>query len=256
MKPVRIAIARHEKAKGRSRVFPFPCGRLTRSDSLGHALSTLAAASGLTALALLSRPCPAAEQDGSASLAERSAAMATDPQHWHGDSRPARGTVEIDTRPAAAGLTTLQNSSTLAASSSDPALVRVRYVGWTGGSRAAVGVSVGMANAAGPAFTSLQRPVFDPHNAPLVPELGLRLRTRVNAEHRLDVGAWRSYDTSANTPAAERQSYNARVELQFVDQKTTLATAQGALGLQMSGGSQVMLRSKKGGPMLYYRARF
>jgi hypothetical protein len=182
--------------------------------------------------------------------------MASDPQRWHGDTRPARNTVEIDTRPAAPSITTLQNSSSLAAPSSDPALVRVRYVGWTGGNRSALGVSVGMANAAGPAFTSLQRPGFDPRNAPLVPELGLRLRTRVNADHRLDVGAWRSYDTSVNTPAAERQSYNARVELQFVGHQTALATAQGALGLQMSGGSQVMVRSKKGGPMLYYRARF
>ena len=227
---------------------------------------TTAAAGGLVAislpLALLMSPprASAATEDGmpdaTASLAERSTAMAADPQRWRGEAGPARSTVEIDTRPTAASVTTLQNSSSLATPSSDPALVRVRYVGWTGGHRSALGLSVGVANAAGPAFTSLQRPQADPRTAPLVPELGLRLRTRVNADHRLDVGAWSAYDGSVNTPAAERRSYNARVELQFLEHKSSLATAQGALGLQMSGGSQVMVRSKKGGPMVYYRARF
>jgi hypothetical protein len=30
----------------------------------------------------------------------------------------------------------------------------------------------------------------------------------------------------------------------------------GAVGVQLQGGSKLVLRARKGGPMLYYRARF
>ena len=92
--------------------------------------------------------------------------------------------------------------------------------------------------------------------ATVTPELGVRWRSAWAANHRVDVGAFSSYDSRAALAEDERRSYNARVELQFRENRSKFGfdTSNKAFGLQLSGTSRVMLRAKHGGPMVYYRS--
>ncbi|MEW6706869.1 MAG: hypothetical protein AB1430_18640 [Pseudomonadota bacterium] len=129
----------------------------------------------------------------------------------------------------------------------------LQVVRWAG-SRG-LGLSMGMG--ATPAAHPHPYALHDRQAAPaLVPEVGLRWRTGWQANRRLDLGAYGSFDPSAATPDDERRAYNARVELQFRESRSKFGVDLGnrALGLQLSGSSRLMLRAKHGGPMVYYRS--
>ncbi|MED5621502.1 hypothetical protein [Ideonella sp. BN130291] len=192
-------------------------------------------------------------RDALATLPSTSAEVPTGPTQWRTDREQARAAVEVTSRQPAVRAD--------AAPWNDTSSVQVRYVHWapTAGNRAAVGLSMGM----GAVQNGLARsPVgyVDPRTAgtTLVPEVGVRLRTNWLGDRRVDVGAWSAYDASANTPASERRSYNARVELQFRENKSKLGfdMRSGAFGMQLSSTSQLQLRTKHGGPMVYYRSKW
>jgi hypothetical protein len=134
---------------------------------------------------------------------------------------------------------------------------QLRYVRWASAGGGNLGVSLGVGAAAPPGAVDPYAP-YAPARAhgagPLVPEVGVRWRSGWQDNRRVDLCAFRGYDTS---PAAldERRSYNARVELQFREASSKLGfDARGALGLQLSGSTKLMLRAKHGGPMVYYRS--
>jgi hypothetical protein len=191
--------------------------------------------------------------DALAALPSASAEVPTGPTHWRTDRDQPRAAVEVTSRQPVARLDS--------APWNDASSVQVRYVHWSpaAGNRAAVGLSMGMGAVQNGQARS---PVgyVDPHSAgtTLVPEVGVRMRTNWQSDRRVDVGAWSAYDASANTPANERRSYNARVELQFRESKSKLGfdMPSGAFGMQLSSTSQLQLRSKHGGPMVYYRSKW
>ena len=89
-------------------------------------------------------------------------------------------------------------------------------------------------------------------------DLGVRWRSELQRGRHLDVSAW------AQTPDAMTQIwqtqapvYSTRVEVQWASSRTRgLVPEFGAIGVRLQGGSRLVLRARKGGPMLYYRARF
>jgi hypothetical protein len=155
-----------------------------------------------------------------------------------------RSTVEFDTTPARPW--------------NDGSALQMRYVRWAPAGHAALGVSMGLGAAqAPPAGPYALQP--DAHGTVgLAPEVGLRWRTSWQENRRIDVGAYGSYDASTTVAQNERRAYNARVELQFRDGRSKLGfdIPHGALGLQVGHDSQVMLRSRHGGPMVYYRSKW
>jgi hypothetical protein len=135
---------------------------------------------------------------------------------------------------------------------------QMRVVRWAPAGSSSLGVSMGVgATQAPPAGPYALQP--DPRGNALVPEVGVRWRSPWQANRRMDVGAYGSYDASAAALAQnERRSYNARVELQFREGRSKFGfdVPHGALGLQVGHDSQVMLRSRHGGPMVYYRSKW
>ncbi|WP_409833715.1 hypothetical protein [Acidovorax sp.] len=93
---------------------------------------------------------------------------------------------------------------------------------------------------------------------PMQLDLGVRWRSQLQRGRHLDVSAW------AQTPDAmgliwqtQPPTYGTRVEVQWASSRTRgLMPEFGAIGVQLQGGSRLVLRARKGGPMLYYRARF
>jgi hypothetical protein len=162
---------------------------------------------------------------------------------WHAPGAAPRASLEVDTRQPTAPW-------------DDQASWRLRYVRWAPAGGGALGLSMGVGGTQ-PVNAALPPALRDPR-APtsLAPELGVRWRSSWAANRRVDVGAFGSYDDSAALPVAERRSYNARVELQFRENRSKFGFDSGnkALGLQLSGASRVMLRARHGGPMVYYRS--
>lgn len=156
---------------------------------------------------------------------------------------PPTSTLELDTRRSVA-----------AAAAEDR--WRMRYVRWSDTQSAAVGVSVGVGlQRLTPAMPlDAQRPASQ-----MAPEVGVRFRTDWRQDRRVDVDAWRSYERPLPGEDAERgPSHHARVELQFRQPKDAngLDVPRGAFGIQTGQNSQWVLRAKRGGPMVYYRARW
>jgi hypothetical protein len=174
-----------------------------------------------------------------------------------------RTTMEVVSRapawhaPAAAmGGASADDSAALDAGG-EPGRVGVHVVRWApAGAAGQLGFSVGFSGAA----QSLHAPTLDASPAPVdpawQPELGVRWRSGWRGHHRLDVAAWHGASGDPAAPGGDAAgAYNARVELQFRDAKRALGfdLPHGALGLQLRGGSKLMLRASHGGPMLYYR---
>lgn len=90
------------------------------------------------------------------------------------------------------------------------------------------------------------------------PEIGVRWRSAWRENHRVDVGAYGGYAAASGLPADERRDFNTRVELQFRNSHSRFGFdgASRALGLQLGAHSQMMLRTRHGGPMLYYRSQW
>lgn len=221
---------------------------MTSRRSFSHSACCLA----VTAIAATVAPAWADDAAvGVAALPNRSVEVP-----WNsGRPNPAqapRATVEVDSHLPAAGSSL---APPLASLPTDKRSVSVRYVRWAPAGRAgAVGVSMGVA-----AETPAAQPFAVPTDTGRAqPQLGVRWRTDWHAQHRVDVAAWGAYDPSANTPLAERRSYNARVELQFQAAKRAMGMdfSHAALGMQLSSKSQMLLRANHGGPMVYYRTQW
>lgn len=100
--------------------------------------------------------------------------------------------------------------------------------------------------------------------APASLDLGVRWRSRLESGRQLDISAWARSPQGAQTPdalgmirQARQPSYGTRLEVQWATAKTGGLTPEfGAVGVQLQSGSRLVLRARKGGPMLYYRAKF
>jgi len=122
-----------------------------------------------------------------------------------------------------------------------------------------LGMSLGLNSAAPPAGA------FAPQGpaAPASLDLGVRWRSRLDSGRHLDVSAWAQAPRMVQAPDAmgliwqQQPTYGTRVEVQWASSRTRgLVPEFGAIGVQLQGGSRLVLRAKKGGPMLYYRAKF
>lgn len=151
-------------------------------------------------------------------------------------------------------------------SPADP--LRLDIIRWLPPGRVgSLGISLGMAlpTQAGPQPYAL--PYAHPYataTAPLGTDVGVRWRAPLGNGRHLDMAAW--------TPAGHRQehdalgmiwhqhpkgSYGTRVELQWTSSRTgSLIPEFGAIGVQLQDDSRLLLRVRRGGPMLYYRSRF
>lgn len=95
-------------------------------------------------------------------------------------------------------------------------------------------------------------------------DLGVRWRSPLYSGRRLDVSAWAQAPRTNTMPDTmgliwqkQQLQYGTRVEVQWASSRTRgLLPEFGAVGVQLQGGSRLVLRAKKGGPMLYYRAKF
>lgn len=89
-------------------------------------------------------------------------------------------------------------------------------------------------------------------------DLGLRWRSELPRGHYLDVSAWaQAPNVGSQILLIEPPTFGTRVELQWDSAPTRARVPEfGAIGIQLQGGSRLVLRARKGGPMLYYRAKF
>lgn len=91
-------------------------------------------------------------------------------------------------------------------------------------------------------------------------DLGVRWRSSLDSSRRIDVSAWRRVtpapDAISLINSAQPDIYGTRVEMQFTARKSALVPELGAIGMQLSSGAKLSLRTRHGKPMLYYRARF
>lgn len=99
---------------------------------------------------------------------------------------------------------------------------------------------------------------------PLSMDLGLRWRSRLDSARHLDVSAWaqaprwsQPQDAMGMIWQSQGPTVATRLEVQWASSRTRgLVPEFGAVGVQLQGGSKLVLRARKGGPMLYYRAKF
>ncbi len=100
--------------------------------------------------------------------------------------------------------------------------------------------------------------------APWSSDVGLRWRAPLGSGHHLDMAVWARTARSGQEADAmgmiwhrEQGSYGTRLEVQWTSSRTRgLVPEFGAIGVQLQGDSRLLLRAKRGGPMLYYRTRF
>ncbi|MFY3385689.1 hypothetical protein [Paracidovorax sp. MALMAid1276] len=93
---------------------------------------------------------------------------------------------------------------------------------------------------------------------PMQLDLGVRWRSQLQPGRHLDVSAWaQTPDTMGLIWQTQPPTYGTRVEVQWASSRTRgLVPEFGAIGVQLQGSSRLVLRARKGGPMLYYRAKF
>ncbi|WP_313077352.1 hypothetical protein [Melaminivora sp.] len=95
-------------------------------------------------------------------------------------------------------------------------------------------------------------------------DLGMRWRLRMDARKHLDVQAWTRQSQFSATPQALSMVWShspaavgARMEVQWKASRTGgLIPEFGAVGVQLQGDAKLLLRARRGGPMVYYRAKF
>lgn len=128
------------------------------------------------------------------------------------------------------------------------------------GGRHIVGISFGWTSAA----PARHAPTPQTNAAPQSLDLGIRLRSRFGGGRHLDIYAWAQTPEIAPLRDAmgmiwekQQPTFGTRVEVQWASSRTRgLVPEFGAIGVQLQGDSRLVLRAKKGGPMLYYRAKF
>ena len=131
-----------------------------------------------------------------------------------------------------------------------------------------LGVSLGLSTLTSPAAPLSSNAVASAQAAPaaalLGMDMGVRWRSQLDVRRQLDVAAWARAPQNARTPdamqliwLAQQPSYGTRVEMQWSSSRTAgLVPEFGAVGVQLESGSRLVVRAKRGKPMLYYRAKF
>ena len=92
-------------------------------------------------------------------------------------------------------------------------------------------------------------------------DLGVRWRSQLDRRVQLDIHAWARTSQLHAMPNAmgmiwhqDQPTFGTRVEVQWSSSRTRgLVPEFGAVGLQLEGNSRLLLRARRGGPMLYYR---
>lgn len=134
---------------------------------------------------------------------------------------------------------------------------RMEVTGWYDTPQVA---SVGLALAIGNAAPAVAPPGLERRHRSVV-DMGVRWRSPSWEQRRIDIAAYRRFGPSSDAytliHSADQPLYAARVEMQFKSVPFGgLTTELGAIGMQLEGGGKVVLRSKRGGPMVYYRSSF
>ncbi|MCE1249987.1 MAG: hypothetical protein LWW82_04585 [Comamonadaceae bacterium] len=96
------------------------------------------------------------------------------------------------------------------------------------------------------------------------PTLGVHWRSQLSGSTRLEVSTWARAPYASRTPDVQNliwtndaPPYGARLEVQWAAPRFGgLLPEVGAVGVKLEGNSQLLLRSRAGGPMLYYRSKF
>lgn len=95
-------------------------------------------------------------------------------------------------------------------------------------------------------------------------DVGVRWRMPLGSDRHLDMAVWTRTGRHGQEPDAlgmiwqqEQNRYGTRLEVQWNSSRTRgLVPEFGAVGLQLEGNSRLVLRARRGGPMLYYRTKF
>lgn len=104
-----------------------------------------------------------------------------------------------------------------------------------------------------------------PPGTPLAYDLGVRWQSELRPSLQLDLQAWARTHQYTGTQDAlgmvwnqhENGRFGTRLEVQWTSSRPGGLTPEfGAIGVQLQGDSRLLLRVKRGGPMLYYRAKF
>lgn len=127
--------------------------------------------------------------------------------------------------------------------------------------RSSFGLLLGMT---APAPSAGAAPLTAGAMVPASLDLGVRWRSRLDSGHHLDITAWarapqwnQPQDAMGMIWQSQPPMYGTRMEVQWASSRTGgLVPEFGAVGVQLQGGSRLVLRARKGGPMLYYRAKF
>jgi len=159
--------------------------------------------------------------------------------------------------------TVLPSGRTAAAERSPSGLMpavpaRIEITGWqTTPDTSSVGLAIGVGAGVGSVATNAP----DGH-VPNQVDVGVRWRSPAVEQRRIDIAAFRRVSGSPDAytlvnSGADPALYGARMEMQFKSARFGGLTPElGAVGMQLEGGGKVVLRSKRGGPMVYYRASF
>lgn len=125
---------------------------------------------------------------------------------------------------------------------------------WRPWGDSALGVSLGVPLAGTPSTAP----------APEALQLSLHWRSRPRGRWQWGLSGWADWPAmSTGAPGSdarfgpEHAAYTAQVEVQWQSARYGgLIPEYGAIGVQLQGGSRLMLRARHGGPMIYYRVRF
>ena len=138
--------------------------------------------------------------------------------------------------------------------------LRVDVTRWLGsGSGGSLGLSLGMATQTSTSVPALAmtEPIWEP-------TLGVHWRAPLGGNMYLDLSTWTRAPYRSQTPDAmdmiwlnRQPNYGTRVEVQWASPRFGgLLPEFGAIGVKLEGDSQLLLRTRSGGPMLYYRTKF
>jgi len=142
----------------------------------------------------------------------------------------------------------------------------LRLTGWLPRQPASVAGGLGLTLAV--PGGAVRQPFPTAPTKPLTLDLGVRWRSALGSNLHMEFSAWgQSSRAFANNPSTHdamgmiRQrdvtSYGTRMELQWSNAPARgLLPEHGAIGMQLQGGSRVVLRARRGGPMVYFRSRF